>query len=183
VTNLGQSCSLLSFDVHPDGKTVAAGTDLQGNDAHIFYWDPRQPAAPLRTHSSTHSDDITVIQFSPDTNILLSASSDGLISLSNPEEDDEDEAVVQVANWGCSISQAAWIPSSSNTPRIWASSDMETFSIWSDQLDPIHSQDIRAPSLHTGQRTWVTDYLITCRSQSQSREGEESLSVFVGSNE
>ncbi|KAF5357676.1 hypothetical protein D9758_007428 [Tetrapyrgos nigripes] len=174
MTNLGKPRPLLCFDVHPDGKTVAAGTDLQGDDALILYWDPRQPAAPLRTHSSTHSDDITVVQFSPSTSTnLLSASSDGLVSLSNPEEDNEDEAVVHVANWGCSISQAAWI----SPQKIWASSDMETFSTWSDQLDLIQSQDIRQPSIHSGHRTWVTDYLITCR------EAPSGLNVFVGSNE
>jgi WD repeat-containing protein 89 len=40
---------------------------------------------------------------------VLSGSSDGLISLSNPEEeDDDDEVVLHVANWGCSVSQAGW---------------------------------------------------------------------------
>jgi len=133
---LGQSRPLLSFDVSPNGLTVAAGTDLQGDDAFILYWDPRQPAAPLRTHSSTHSDDITVLEYSStSSNVLLSASSDGLISLSNSEEDDEDEAVVHVANWGCSVSQAGWIRSENGeATKIWAGSDMETFSTWSEQV-------------------------------------------------
>ncbi|KAF7330771.1 WD40 repeat-like protein [Mycena venus] len=74
MTNLGQARGLLCCDVSQDGLTVAGGTQLQGEDAHIVYWDPRQPAAPLRTHSSTHSDDVTVLRFSPDSpNVLMPA--------------------------------------------------------------------------------------------------------------
>ncbi|KAF8632031.1 hypothetical protein AX17_004974 [Amanita inopinata Kibby_2008] len=190
MTNAGNKQSLLCFDVSPDGMTVAAGTDLRGEDALIHYWDPRNPSTPLRTHSSTHSDDITTLSFSPSpssNNILLSGSSDGLISLSNADEEDEDEAVLQVANWGCSISQAGWIePATShsdlpNQARIWAASDMETFSTWTNDLDPLLNVDIREPSIHSHGRTWVTDYLITCLPSSTS--APPNLGVFVGSNE
>lgn len=141
MTNLGGSRPLLCCDLSLDGLTVAAGTDLQGDEALILYWDPRQPAVPLRTHGSTHSDDITTLSFLNSghrpsfgpRHILLSASSDGLISTSNADEDDEDEAVLHVGNWGCSISQAGWMDSPSGL-KIWAASDMETFSTWSDEV-------------------------------------------------
>ncbi|KAJ7122832.1 WD40-repeat-containing domain protein [Mycena epipterygia] len=177
MTNLGQARGLLCCDVSADGLTVAGGTQLQGEDAHIVYWDPRQPAAPLRTHGSTHSDDVTVLAFSPDSpNLLLSASTDGLISTSTVDEDDEDEAVVHVGSWNCSVSQAGWTHSPSGA-KIWASSDMETFSTWSDELDLLQSQDIRGPSLHNhAQHEWLTDYLITCHSSAD-------VKVFVGSNQ
>ncbi|KAJ6567269.1 WD40-repeat-containing domain protein [Mycena vulgaris] len=179
MTNLGQTRALLCCDVSQDGLTVAGGTQLQGEDAHIIYWDPRQPAAPLRTHSSTHSDDITVLRFSPDSqNVLLSASTDGLISTSTADEEDEDEAVIHVGAWNCSVSQAGWIPSASGA-KIWACSDMETFSTWSDELDLFQSQDIRGPSLHNhAQHEWLTDYLITCHSSATS-----DVKVFTGSNQ
>ncbi|KAF5388252.1 hypothetical protein D9615_000022 [Tricholomella constricta] len=156
---------------------------MQGEDALIFYWDPRQPAAPLRTHSSTHSDDITTVSFAKTgsglpRNTLLSASSDGLVSISNADEPDEDEAVLHVGNWGCSISQAGW----NNTPtgpKIWTASDMETFSTWSHELDQYQSLDIRNPVLH-GKRTWVTDYLISCATNPNT---PGTLGVFAGSNE
>jgi WD repeat-containing protein 89 len=101
--------------------------------------DPRNPAAPLRSHASTHSDDITTLHFSQSSsqNILLSASSDGLISTSNASEEDEDEAVLNVGNWGCSVSQAGWINAEAR-PKIWAASDMETFSTWSNEVQFIH---------------------------------------------
>ena len=135
MTNLGQPRPILCCAVSDDGLTVAGGTDLQGEDAHIVYWDPRQPAAPLRTHSSTHSDDITDLHFSSSSKTILSASSDGLVCTSDPYMDDEDEAVLHVGNWGCSVSQVGWIESSNTlNTKIWAASDMETFSTWSDEV-------------------------------------------------
>lgn len=137
MTSAGRPRSLLCFDVSADGLTVAAGTDLQGDDALLLYWDPRQPSAPMRTHGSTHSDDITALEFlkssTPSSKILLSASSDGLISTSNADEEDEEEAVLHVSNWGCSVSQAGWISVSAGA-QAWAASDMETFSCWTDEV-------------------------------------------------
>ncbi|KAF8164828.1 WD40-repeat-containing domain protein [Crassisporium funariophilum] len=184
MTDTRKQHGILCCDVSPDGMTVAAGTELQGDDAVIVYWDPRQPAAPLRVHGSTHSDDITSVSFAPSkdedsqTNVLLSASTDGLVSTSNADEDDEDEAVIQVGNWGCSVSQAGWIQQDGSA-SIWAASDMETFSTWTSELDQLLSLDIRAPVLHQ-RRTWVTDYLITAHSTATS---VPNLSVFTGTNE
>ena len=164
--------------------------------------DPRNYALSLRTHTSTHSDDITALHFlnsdnSLPQNTLLSGSADGLLCTSNADEDDEDEAVLHVGNWGCSISQAGWIYGHSE-PRIWAGSDMETFSTWSKQVKkrtltstlPVSSQpcqldlenniDIRLPSVHNHQNTWVTDYLITGQS---CPSGDGVTAAFVGSNE
>ncbi|KAJ7229060.1 WD40-repeat-containing domain protein [Mycena pura] len=182
ITNPGQTAHLLCCDVTEDGLTVAGGTQLEGEDAHIIYWDPRQPTAPLRTHSSTHSDDVTVLRFAPGApgpNLILSASTDGLISTSAADEDDEDEAVIHVGAWNCSVSQAGWT-AGEGSAKIWGHSDMETFSTWSDELDLLQSQDIREPSLHThAQHEWNTDYLITCHSSAVS----PALKVFVGSNQ
>ncbi|KAF9268282.1 WD40 repeat-like protein [Marasmius fiardii PR-910] len=203
LSNGSSNNGILCFDVSSDGLLIAGGAALQGEDALILYWDPRNPTAPIRTHSSTHSDDITSLHFKPQPqpqnrsssyipNLLLSASSDGLISTSNADEDDEDEAVIHVTNWlGCSIAQAGWL---SSTPArktstssekhkvagIWAASDMETFGTWTDELDPIQSLDLRAPSVHTQDRTWVTDYLITCDPNTASTS---HLAMFMGSNE
>ena len=38
MTNLGRNMPLLCCDVSQDGLTVAAGSDLQGDDVNIFYW-------------------------------------------------------------------------------------------------------------------------------------------------
>lgn len=65
---------------------------------------------------------------------------------------------------------------------MWAASDMETFSCWTDELDLLADQDIRKPNVHNVDRTWVTDYLIGCQNSSLEF-GSQGLSVFVGSNE
>jgi len=101
--------------------------------------DPRHPAAPLRKHTSTHSDDITSVHFSRSSSehsrhLLLSGSTDGLVCISNATEQDEDEAVVYVGNLGSSISQVGWMPGrAARTGGVWAATDMETFSVWSDE--------------------------------------------------
>ena len=183
---------------------------------HYYCRDPRHPAAPLRKHTSTHSDDVTSVHFSSSTedserersrHLLLSGSTDGLVCISNAMEQDEDEAVVYVGNLGSSISQTGWMPRPSHDGErtcastgagVWAATDMETFSVWSDevrtqlnhaktnrllefppQLDLDNNLDIRDPSVHTQSRTWVTDYFIGCHA-SEERSG---LSVIVGSNE
>jgi hypothetical protein len=83
--------------------------------------------------------------------------------------------------------------------RVWAASDMETFSCWSNevcasllhrhssmrlisdcQLDQMLSMDIRSPSLHDHGHSWVTDYLIKGHC---TQKAENELGVFVGSNE
>jgi WD40 repeat protein len=100
----------LSLGVAVDGHMLAAGTELAGAGASIHFFDLPSPAAPLRTHSQTHSEDITVVTFAPaGERLLLSASSDGLVCTSNPDEQDEDEAGVHVGNWGCSIARAGWM--------------------------------------------------------------------------
>lgn len=101
----------------------------------MLHRDPRSPVAPLRIHSSTHSDDITAVHFSKAApRHLLSVSSDGLLCTSNADEVDEDEAGLHVGNWGCSIAQAGWVHGRAGPPGIWASSDMETFSVWSGEV-------------------------------------------------
>jgi len=64
------------------------------------------------------------------------SSSDGLLAISNPTETDEDEAMLHVRSWSTSISQAGWYCSSANASSygVWASSDMETFSLWPDEV-------------------------------------------------
>ncbi len=123
---------------------------------HLFYFhpyacradygyisrDPRSPAAPLRAHSYTHSDDITALHFlrssyangSGSQTVLLSISTDGLLSTSNAGEPDEDEAGLHVGNWGTSVAQAGWVNGRGGSPGVWASSDMETFSLWTNEV-------------------------------------------------
>jgi hypothetical protein len=65
VQNSGRPRALLSLDVASDGHMLAAGTELAGDGACIHFFDLRSPTAPLRTHSQTHSEDITVVTLAP----------------------------------------------------------------------------------------------------------------------
>jgi len=94
-------------------------------------------------HGSTHSDDITTLAFRPEKelstgrNIILSGSTDCLLSTSYADEDNEDESTIQVGNWGSSVSQAGWVYGSlgdRSQAAIWAASDMETFSTWTSEV-------------------------------------------------
>ena len=162
---------LLSFDVSLDGHTIATGTVLQGEDASIHFLDTRKPTVPIFSHTSTHSDDITSLHFHPTiSDRLLSASSDGLLSITNTAEQDEDEAIEHVVNWGCSVAQTGWYHDG-----VWAASDMETFSLWTSELDKVSEPNFKeiAPRV---QFSWEPDYLIGCY---QSRD---RLIPIVGSN-
>ncbi len=94
--------------------------------------DQRKSSVPIRIHTSTHSEDINLLAFHPnEPGLLLSGSGDGLLSISNALEDDEDEAVVHVGNWGCSVSRAGWgLPAE----EIWSHSDMETLATWNNEV-------------------------------------------------
>jgi WD repeat-containing protein 89 len=123
--------ALLSADYSPEHYLVVAGTELHSEEAHLLYWDIRSPSQLLRQHSSTHSDDITSVSLhkSEGSYRLLSASTDGLLCSSNPLENDEDESVLSVANWGTSISKTGFVNES-----VWSLSDMETLAFWDNEV-------------------------------------------------
>lgn len=170
---------LLSCDASSDGLMVAAGTVLQGQDASIVYWDPRNPVAPLRKHTETHSDDVTSVRFSRmgSEEVLLSASTDGLLCTSNPAEEDEDEAGLNIGNWGCSIAKAGWIGGEGSV-RAWARSDMETVSLWSAEVDSVRDLSRDYLAHPHSPYTWVSDYIVDCHSSSRN-----PFVFFAGSSE
>ena len=52
------------------------------------------------------------------------------------------------------------------------------------QLDLVQDVDIRQPSIHRQDFTWVTDYMIGCHNNAIIPEGRDNdLSIFLGSNE
>jgi len=134
-----------------------AGTELLSSEAHIIFWylmllpqhskltnrDTRSTKEPVYTHSSTHSDDITHLSLLPSTStylprsadrplpdqLLLSASTDGLVALSDLKESDEDEAVQSAENFGQSIAQAGWYEHKGKM-KVWGRSDMDAVGIW-----------------------------------------------------
>ncbi|SPO32270.1 uncharacterized protein UTRI_02827 [Ustilago trichophora] len=103
-----------------DANTVVAGTEQYGHgDSDIDIWDIRAPVAPSSKYNEVHSDDVTVLQYHPDhvnhSGILLSGSTDGLVSAIDTAIAEEDDAVISVGNTGNSVAKAGWIPSSSSS--------------------------------------------------------------------
>lgn len=155
----GQALPLLSLAAHHPSHPhlVICGTELaSGSESHLVYYDTRNSTSPLYVHSSTHSDDIVQLRYLPPTRsfapttassssspspelLLLSASTDGLLALTNPLEEDEDEAFYGAeGGLGGSVARMGtyWAPpaaksgdSSGTRPslRVWARSDMDTF--------------------------------------------------------
>ncbi|PVG03536.1 WD40 repeat-like protein [Serendipita vermifera] len=177
----------LSLDISANANMVAAGTERRNEEAIIVYWDPRNPSQPVHTHTSTHSEDVTCLAFKPtltDSNLILSGSSDGLVCISDSHQSDEDEACLHVANTGASIARVGWmnLTGSNNpkVPRVWSASDMETMSIWSNDLDPVYDYgDVRSASTEA----WETDYIISSRwLGAKNSLGKGGLLTWCGDN-
>ncbi|KAJ9118208.1 hypothetical protein QFC22_004114 [Naganishia vaughanmartiniae] len=165
---------LMSMAIHERENLVVAGTELTSYESHILYWDIRNASTPLYTHSSTHSDDITHLQFLPTTTsylppvlpnatsthptpplLLLSASTDGLVALSNPKESDEEEAFYGAEALDGSIAKAGWYwaeigrgKQRRHGVKVWARSDMDSVGTWSLGRGEEGDAQLQDPILH-----------------------------------
>lgn len=81
---------------------IAAGTESTKEglgDVSVLIFDTRNPAVPLRHYNESHTDSITQLAFHPNQpNLLLSGSTDGLVSIFDVNHEDEDDALQQVLN-------------------------------------------------------------------------------------
>ncbi|KAK9240253.1 WD40-repeat-containing domain protein [Lipomyces kononenkoae] len=121
---------LLSVAYSKLTNTVAAGTELVGQDSGVVIWcrlrDLRNPRKPVREYIDSHNDDVTCVAFHPTTpHSLLSGATDGLVTRYNTAISDEDDAVMQVVNHGASIRCTGFFGND-----VYALSHMETFSIY-----------------------------------------------------
>ncbi|KAJ1028078.1 hypothetical protein NDA13_003527 [Ustilago tritici] len=114
-----------------DANTVVAGTEQYGHgDSDIDIWDVRSAAAPQSKYNEVHSDDVTVLQYHPDSaahgGILLSGSTDGLVSAIDTTIPEEDDAVISVGNTGNSVARAGWFYSPSSSSSSTSSAAVDT---------------------------------------------------------
>lgn len=81
---------------------IAAGTESTKEglgDVSVQVYDTRKPATVLRTYEESHTDTITDIAWHPaQKNLLLSGSTDGLVSIFDVDQADEEDAIQQVLN-------------------------------------------------------------------------------------
>ncbi|KAI1414066.1 WD40 repeat-like protein [Hypoxylon sp. FL1857] len=118
---------VLSLACSSAGFSVVAGTELQDHQASILIWDVRSTPTPKLHYKEIHSDDVTELNFHPsDHNILLSGSTDGLVSISDTRITDEDEVVIQTFNHDASIHHAAFL----NDTEVFALSHDEKLALY-----------------------------------------------------
>ncbi|KAI6908281.1 WD40 repeat-like protein [Hortaea werneckii] len=81
---------------------LAAGTESNKEglgDVSVLLYDARNPSVPLRDYAESHTDSITQLAFHPSApHVVLSGSTDGLVSIFNGNEADEEEALQTVFN-------------------------------------------------------------------------------------
>ncbi|KAK4541943.1 hypothetical protein LTR36_007307 [Oleoguttula mirabilis] len=83
-------------------NVIAAGTESAKEglgDVSVLLYDTRNPAVPLRNYAESHTDSITQLAFHPtQPNVLLSGSTDGLVTIFDVNQADEEDALNQVLN-------------------------------------------------------------------------------------
>ncbi|KAL7908871.1 WD40-repeat-containing domain protein [Trichoderma velutinum] len=119
--------SILSMACSASTQTIAVGTELENHAATIHLWDVRSNPSPKATYSEVHSDDVTSLAFHPSQpTLLVSGSTDGLVSVHDTTILDEDELTVQTLNHNASIHDAAFL----NATELFALSHDEAFALY-----------------------------------------------------
>ncbi|KKO98580.1 hypothetical protein THAR02_09318 [Trichoderma harzianum] len=119
--------SILSMACSASTQTIAVGTELENHAATIHLWDVRSNPSPKATYSEVHSDDVTSLAFHPSQpTMLVSGSTDGLVSVHDTTILDEDELTVQTLNHNASIHDAAFL----NNTELFALSHDESFALY-----------------------------------------------------
>ncbi|GAM82281.1 hypothetical protein ANO11243_002600 [Dothideomycetidae sp. 11243] len=93
---------------------IAAGTENTRDgpgDVSVLVWDARSPGTALRTYADSHNDTITALTFHPTaaSPLLLSSSTDALLTLFDTSQPDEDDAVAQVFNHSAAVHCASFL--------------------------------------------------------------------------
>uniref|UniRef100_A0A8H7NML2 WD40 repeat-like protein n=1 Tax=Bionectria ochroleuca TaxID=29856 RepID=A0A8H7NML2_BIOOC len=118
---------LASMACSPETQTIAVGTELHNHEASILLWDVRSAPVQKAAYHDLHSDDITTLTYHPSNpNLLLSGSTDGLVSVHDTSIADEDELTVQTLNLNASIHRAGFLGPS----LVYALSHDERFAIY-----------------------------------------------------
>lgn len=113
------------------GNFIAAGTESAKEglgDVSVLLYDTRMPDTPLRNYCESHSDTITQLKFHPtQSNILMSGSTDGLVSFFDTTVADEDDALQRVLNPRSAVHCAGFL----SATDVYIATTDEQFSIHS----------------------------------------------------
>ncbi|OAA62270.1 WD domain protein [Cordyceps fumosorosea ARSEF 2679] len=120
---------ILSMACSRATNTIAVGTELHNHTASIHLWDVTGAPAPRAHYQDVHSDDVTELAFhGGQPALLLSGSTDGLVSVHDTRVADEDEVTVQTFNHGASVHRAAFLGPASS--EVLALSHDERFALY-----------------------------------------------------
>ena len=132
--------SSLVCDFHKN--IIAAGIENPEDGSRaspVYVWDQRNPQARLREYVESHTDTITDLQLHPNLpNLLLSASTDGLINVFDTSQSDEDEALYQVINHRSAIARAGFMYP---TTDIYSMGTDETLSFYALQSQEVEKEE------------------------------------------
>lgn len=110
---------------------IAAGTESAKEglgDVSVVVFDTRNPATPVRSYVESHTDTITQVAFHPtQPHVLLSGSTDGLVSLFDLNIAEEEDALQQVLNPRSAVHCAGFL----SPTEVYVVSTDEQFSIHS----------------------------------------------------
>lgn len=123
---------------------IAIGTESTKEglgDVSVLMYDTRNASVPMRSYVECHTDSITQLAFHPtQPNVLLSGSTDGLVSLLDITHADEEDALQQVLNPRSAVHCAGFL------------SDNEVYVLTTDEQFSIYhlSEDTSGSALDFG---------------------------------
>lgn len=138
--------------------------------------------------------------------MLLSASSDSLVAISDARQSDEDESVLGVVNTGASVARAGWGGSRRKFPKaidlddgqstssncftntslgaFYSISDMQTIGMWEADgfTDLLPVRDVRQTYIPANGtfKAWETEFVIDATTNQSLLQNSESVAVFCG---
>lgn len=138
---------------------IAAGTELEGQDAKVNVYDLRTLKS-VRAFVDSHHDDVTALQFHSAGQFLMLGLTDGYVNVYNLNEPDEDEALHQVINYA-SVHQCRFtLPQ-----RIGVLSHMETMAFYElNSMDYETNEEPKPRDLGDVRRLWNCEYVVDFKS-------------------
>lgn len=135
------------------GPLLAAGTESNKEglgDVSVLVFDLRNASpssAPLRNYAESHTDSITQLAFHPtQPSVLLSGSTDGLVSLFDVTQGDEEEALQRVLNPRSAVHCSGFLTETT----VWVLTTDEQFLIYALSEDGIVTSSSEAEVLNFG---------------------------------
>ncbi|KAF2272627.1 WD40 repeat-like protein [Westerdykella ornata] len=92
---------------------LAAGIENPNDgpgDTPVYIWDIRSPSTPRLTLPDSHTDTLTTLSLHPShPTLLLTSSTDNLLSIFDTSAADEEDALYQVINHGSAVAHAGFL--------------------------------------------------------------------------